>query len=279
MKSKKSVASVRAKRARRANVRIVRRYPKPEGYRPILTFSNAKTIKGEKLGWFTGILYMAPADLSGYQVCINAGNCKAPCLNLSGKGAMDRNQRIRIEKTRFYFEHTELFMACLRYDIETLVRRARRMRFGRRRMKPAVRVNGTSDLPKIVLALFAEFPEVQFYDYTKHPKSWLRVRPNYYITFSHDGPENVPDCLDALAHGINVAVCFDTRKGRPLPESWHGFPVIDGDNHDLRFLDPAGVVVGLRPKGRARKAITTGNPFIVLTTPAVMPACAMAAVA
>jgi hypothetical protein len=37
-----------------------------------------------------------------------------------------------------------------------------------------------------------------------------------------------------------------------LPSTWLGFPVIDGDRHDARFLDPAGVIVGLRAKGLAR---------------------------
>jgi hypothetical protein len=95
------------------------------------------------------------------------------------------------------------------------------------------------------------FPEVQFYDYTKHPKPWLRTLPNYHLTFSHSG-HNVADCLEALQHGINVAVVFSTRRGEPLPETWNGSPVIDGDLHDCRFLDSAGVVVGLRAKGMAK---------------------------
>jgi hypothetical protein len=237
---------------------------KPIGYRPILTTGDAKTIKGERFGWLTAILYMAPSDLSGYQVCINAGNCKAPCLNLSGKGAMKRNQLIRIAKTRFFFEDQALFLACLRYDIQRLIRRAKRMRFKGRRYKLAVRLNGTSDLPKLALWLAAEFPDVQFYDYTKHPKPELRLRPNYHLTFSHDGPNNVATCLDALQHGINVAVVFGVKHSEPLPESWRGYRVVDGTQHDLRFLDPQGVVVGLRPKGKAKKAFD--NPFVVIPT-------------
>ncbi|HEX4545754.1 MAG TPA: hypothetical protein VH110_05300 [Candidatus Acidoferrum sp.] len=193
-------------------------------------------------------------------------------MNTSGHGGMDRNQEIRIAKTRLFFENQELFLACLRYDIERLIRRARRMRFGRRRYKPVVRVNGTSDIPKLAMWMAAEFPEVGFYDYTKHPKPYLRVRPNYHLTFSHDGPENVPACMDALAHDVNVAVVFGVRNSEPLPETWNGYQVIDGTLHDLRFLDPKGVVVGLRPKGRAKKVIGT-NPFVVLT----QSGCGMAA--
>ena len=32
-----------------------------------------------------------------------------------------------------------------------------------------------------------------------------------------------------------------------------GFRVIDGDKDDLRFLDPKGVVVGLKVKGKAKQ--------------------------
>jgi len=97
-----------------------------------------------------------------------------------------------------------------------------------------------------------EFPEVQFYDYTKIPKPWLRQLPNYSLTFSLS-EVNLELALDALRHQVNVAVVFDTRKGESLPETWHGYRVIDGDVSDLRFTDPMGVVVGLRAKGRAKR--------------------------
>jgi hypothetical protein len=111
------------------------------------------------------------------------------------------------------------------------------------------------------MQLSREFPNVQFYDYTKLPKPYLRTRDNYSITFSYSG-ENLAESLDALAHGVNVAVVFNTKKGAELPEFWNGYRVIDGDMHDLRFLDARGVVVGLRAKGKARKQTSA---FIVRT--------------
>lgn len=60
-----------------------------------------------------------------------------------------------------------------------------------------------------------------------------------------------------LAHGANVAVVFGTPKGHALPETWHGYRVVDGDVSDLRFLDPPGTVVGLRAKGSAKKNQST----------------------
>ena len=43
-----------------------------------------------------------------------------------------------------------------------------------------------------------------------------------------------------------------------LPKKFQGRRVIDGDQHDLRFLDPAGVIVGLIAKGSAKKAAAGG---------------------
>ena len=59
-----------------------------------------------------------------------------------------------------------------------------------------------------------------------------------------------------LDNGGNIAVVFDTKKGEDLPPSFWGFDVIDGDKSDLRFLDADNVVVGLRSKGKAKKAPT-----------------------
>jgi len=38
-----------------------------------------------------------------------------------------------------------------------------------------------------------------------------------------------------------------------MPETYEGTPVFNGDDSDLRFLDPKGVVVGLYAKGKAKK--------------------------
>ena len=51
--------------------------------------------------------------------------------------------------------------------------------------------------------------------------------------------------------GMNYAVVF---KNKLLPVGYEGYPVINGDSTDLRFLDPKGVVVGLYAKGRAKKS-------------------------
>ena len=66
---------------------------------------NAKTIKGQSLGYMTGVLYLAPHTLSGYQVCPSASiGCIAACLNTAGRGAMNCTQVARIRKTQMFFE-------------------------------------------------------------------------------------------------------------------------------------------------------------------------------
>ncbi len=233
-------------------------HKKPPNYRTILRWnSDAKTRKGFDKGFLTGIVYLAPHTSAGtgLNLCPMAGNCKLPCLYAAGRGAMRGTQQRRVEKTRFYVFHREDFLNSLRWDIAKLIRTADKL--GK---VPAVRINGTSDLPQLALQMAEEFLQVTFYDYTKIPRPWERVRPNYHLTFSHDGAGNLPACHDALAHGINVAVCFAVKKGQPLPATWQGHRVVDGDLSDLRFKDARGVIVGVRAKGQAKKI---RNGFVV----------------
>ena len=249
-------------------IKRVSRLRRPKGYRALLGIQNAKTIKGEKLGYLTGILYMSPANESGVlNTCTSATkNCKRLCLKKSGRMGFTQSVRARISKTRLLVRDRELFLACLRYDIRRLINRASRLG-----LIPCVRVNGTSDLAWLALAMAAEFPEVQFYDYTKHIKAEQRVRPNYHLTFSHSG-ENTAECMRVLSLGVNVSVVFNTKRGQPLPDTWNGYRVVDGDEHDLRFLDPRGVVVGLRAKGIARGKVCA---FVVDAAPLIQISAAM----
>lgn len=228
---------------------------KPANYRRLLEIdTNAKTVKGQKRGYLTAIMYLAPHDSAGlgYSVCPKASpGCIAGCLNLSGLGGVYRSiQDARKAKTLFMAEDPEAFLASLRYDIESLVIRARK-----RRLRPAVRINGTSDLPKHAMRMAREFPKVMFYDYTKLDRAWTRQLPNYRLTFSRS-ESNDTQCREALARGVNVAVVFATKD---LPETFFGRPVLNGDESDLRFLDPTdpqGYVIGLYAKGPAKKDLS-----------------------
>jgi hypothetical protein len=216
----------------------------------LLTTQNYKTTKGEKLGIMTGILYLAPAKISGYEVCPRRSEgCTKSCLYSAGRGAFNTVQKSRVAKTKMFFEQRDAFMNQLRKDIKSLVNKA-----NKQNMIPAIRLNGTSDIEWTRLGVVEEFPDVQFYDYTKVLNRVTKERPsNYHITFSKNESNEV-ECLAAIKAGVNVAVVFDTKKGEDLPETWNGAPVYDGDDTDVRFLDPkGGYVIGLRAKGKARK--------------------------
>lgn len=234
----------------------------------LLTVGNPKTAKGEKHGVLTAILHFAPHKLSGRNVCSHASaGCAAACLNTAGRGGINLDadglnmiQAARIRRTRYFTRDRQAFMVDLADEIATHVLRA--LKHG---LKPAIRLNGTSDLPWENIPagkhanIMAMFPDVQFYDYTKVParirKRALKVK-NYHLTFSLS-EENDANALDALLHGMNVAVAMNVRKGQPLPPKFTlggclPRPVIDGDLTDLRFLDRRGCFVGLRAKGRGK---------------------------
>jgi hypothetical protein len=214
--------------------------------------SDAKTTKGIAFGYLTGILYLAPAtEADGiHNLCPMASDeCRKACLYGAGMaGVFPTIKEARVAKTLQYLSSPEEFKGLLAADIRKLVKFAKAGG-----LIPAVRINGTSDLPQLALELAAIFPEVQFYDYTKIPRPWQRTRSNYHLTFSFSGT-NLEKCLEALQNGINVTVVF---RGQ-LPETWNGHQVIDGDVSDLRFLDPTGVIVGLKAKGDARRMSTGG---------------------
>lgn len=234
---------------------------RPAGYYKLIDTSNAKTSKGIDFGYWTGVVYLAPADEAGRaSICaLSTKGCQKGCLYGAGRASFDPEViAARIRRTHMFFDNRELFIQCLRYDIEATIRQAKR-----EKLIPAIRVNGTSDLAWLALQMAAEYPTVQFYDYTKLNRAWERIRANYHLTFSHS-ESNQDECLRALEHGLNVAVVFDVKKGKELPSDFMGRPVLDGDKHDIRFLDGyQGAIIGLRAKGPAKRD-TSG--FVVKST-------------
>jgi hypothetical protein len=222
--------------------------------------ADAKTIKGEYLGILTGILYLAPVDLSGFQVCPKASaGCKAACLYTAGRGYYQKTRNARVNKTRWFFLERESFMATLVNDIKSLIRKA-----NRKNMMPAVRLNGTSDIAWEKFAvvkggvtyrnIMEAYPNVIFYDYTKVIGRNAAIRQhNYHLTFSL-AENNEHDAKIALETGYNVAVVTNIKRKAEKPKTWAGYPVIDGDASDVRFLDAkGGHIVMLTAKGQARK--------------------------
>ena len=217
----------------------------------LLNSGNAKTIKGEKLGFKTYGVHLSPFNKSGFQVCKWASKgCARACLDTAGRGVMSNVQRSRINKTKFLFEDRSGFLDQLRAEIKSAIRSSEK-----KGLVPCFRLNLTSDFKWEETGIFEEFPEAQFYDYTKGKNRMLEylqgnLPPNYHLTYSRS--EKKGDSVHSkafLASGGNVAVVF---RGK-LPKTWNGFDVIDGDESDLRFLDGTGKVVGLVEKGLAKK--------------------------
>jgi hypothetical protein len=231
----------------------------------LLSTGNPKILKGISEGYNTYILHLAPASLSGYNTCAKAtAGCKAACLNTAGRGGMFKKgentntiQKARIRKTIMFFEQRDTFMRLLVKDIELAIKQS-----AKKGLVPVVRLDGTSDIPfekypcirdGIEYAnIFFAFSEIQFYDYTKILGRKVNHIPNYHLTFSAaDG--NDSDVIKAIEQGYNIAVVFGIKKGTAMPDTYLGRPVFNGDDSDLRFLDPKGVVVGLYAKGKAKK--------------------------
>ena len=221
---------------------------------------DAKTSKGEAKGVLTGVLYLAPHTLSGYQVCPNATEgCIASCLYTAGQGVYSNVKASRLNRSRWFFEGRDSFMETLVADIERLVRKAEKDG-----MVPAVRLNGTSDIAweKIAVTVGGKryrnvmdaFPAVAFYDYTKVLGRKLALStPNYHLTFSL-AESNDTLAVKALEEGYNVAVVMRVKRKEAKPATWGGYPVVDGDVDDIRFHDPkGGHIVALFPKGQATK--------------------------
>ena len=125
--------------------------------------NNAKTVKGQKYGYKTAILYLAPSTLSGFNVCPMASEgCKKACLNTSGYGAFSNVQNGRINKTRWFIQERESFLNQLIKEIKNHIINCNKKGF-----IPCIRLNGTSDISFENFGIMEQFPNVQFYDYTK----------------------------------------------------------------------------------------------------------------
>jgi hypothetical protein len=231
----------------------------------LLSVGNPKTLKGMKEGYNTYILHLAPASLSGHNTCPKATpGCISACLNTAGRGGMFKRgentntiQQARIRKTQLFYDNRLVFMTQLVGDIKLAIKQSEK-----KGLIPVFRLNGTSDISFekyqvtkdgiVYDNIFRAFPEVVFYDYTAVLGRKINHIANYSLTFSaKDG--NDLDVREAIKQGYNVAAVFGIKKTLPMPDTYLGLPVFNGDESDLRFLDPQGVVVGLYAKGKAKK--------------------------
>jgi len=245
----------------------------PLGFCPVLTIKTttmqhkpvknllskgSTNVKTAKNALETFILYMAPAEtaLRGFNLCpYSSEGCRKSCLYTAGRGRFSNVQLSRINKSLFWIEDIEQFYFQLAIEIQAIHRHAQKTN-----TMVAIRLNGTSDIDHLAILKrktgndFLSQPYVRnilFYDYTKNPNHIRRyLNTPYKLTFSRS-EVNEADALEILKVGGNVAAVFNE-----LPASWNGFPVINGDETDLRYYDPSGVVVGLKAKGDAKKDMT-----------------------
>ena len=194
-------------------------------------------------------LTLAPAGASGYQLCPwRSPECEAACLGItSGRSRFSNVQEARIRKTKFLMEDPYFFFRQL-FDELSLATRNHAFRF-------AFRSNVLSDIPwEHVCPEMYTFADWN-YDYTKsfyRAKQSRELDLRLHLTLSYSG-HNWDDCREYLRMGGNVAVVFNVRRDRALPNKHEGWAVIDGDLSDARFNDPVGgVIVGLRAKGNVK---------------------------
>jgi hypothetical protein len=230
--------------------------------------SSVKHLKNYKYAEMVYALYLAPASLSGYNVCpMSNAECRALCLNESGRNKMDVKQNrinnARIIKTKLFFEHREFFMQWLIADIIKYKKVADKEGY-----HFSVRLNNTSDInpesfyirkDEKTINILQMFPDIQFYDYTKVPNRVELVKKynNYDLTFSFDG-YNWNVCTDMLKNNVRVAAVFKYA----LPDVWNGVKVIDGDLYDTRFIDERNVIVGLKFK-QVRNKLHKDVKFVI----------------
>ena len=238
-------------------------------YKLIGVGNNAKTVKGDGSEYLTAILYMTPYKVwvetlgrySNSCPMAEQAGCIDACLNTAGRGQQSNVQSARMRKAQWFYNDQQGFMAQLIVDVDKF-----RNYCKKRNIQPCVRLNGTTDIQWELIRYMGEknifeiFPDVQWYDYTKIAnRRKAKDIPNYHLTWSYSNADpRYAAMLDtAIANGMNAAVVFRSNFIEVKPKCWHtwnGYPVIDGDKDDLRFLDPkGGHIVALYAKGAAKK--------------------------
>ena len=220
-----------------------------------LTFKegNPKTDKNKKVEGLENYrilrLNLAPADLSKYNVCpMASAGCKAACLHTAGNPIFQKQKdKGRINRTRYYMQSRVEFLNQLTKEIKNF-----EIWCSKNNFIPVVRLNTTSDISWEIHGIFELFPNIQFYDYTKIYKRAVKFvkgeyPKNYHLTYSLN-EDNKDLAFNILKMGGNISAVF--RKD--LPDTYKGYKVVNGDEHDLRFLDLQNAIVGLKAKGKAK---------------------------
>lgn len=249
----------------------------PNQNKLIAVNSSVKIAKGTNKHWDTGIVYLSPywSFDGSHNLCPSASaGCRSTCLVTSGQLKNPAPKQSQLDKTNFWLKDPNGFLSQAHKEIESLVRSHSKP--GKNSL--TIRLNGTSDIPfekksytykgVTYKSIMDAFPNVQFYDYTKIYDRLGKTPRNYHLTFSAS-EINTELWKKALERGFQVAMVFGSQPGKvskatkeyiktpdPLPKTYHGYKVIDGDDTDLTFTRPKGVIIGLRMKGKAENDTT-----------------------
>jgi len=234
------------------------------GNLPKLLTKNAKLEKGNKYEYYNIGLQLAPSYISGFNTCPNASiNCGLACLNFTGHGAkhmLNKNNihmvlKARIIRTILFFEYREQFKNRLIQEINLHKNKVNKLD----NVKLCIRLNVLSDIKheKINKDILEMFNDIQFYDYSKILNRDIKHLSNYHLTISRN--ELNKDIIKDMPH--NKAYVFNVKRNDKLPKYYEDKKVIDGDLHDLRFLDNKNVIVGLRYKGNNKDL--NNNKFVI----------------
>ena len=208
---------------------------------------------------YTYGLYLAPARLSGYNVCSHSTpECRMGCLNTSGRAGIEEFagtsiiKDARIKKTKLFYEQPQFFMAWLMAEIEAGQRKAKKDGY-----YFSVRLNCTSDIDWQNVKIndkniFDTYPEIQFYDYTKNANKFFGKPANYHLTLSYTG-RNWGLCEVILKRGHNVAMVFDVKTDAEIPTEFEGYKTVQGDLTDYRVSDAKSIIVALKWKRIANR--------------------------
>lgn len=221
----------------------------------ILSPLNGKTPKGEASGYVTAILYLSPHTLIAPKtLCPHSTEaCRSSCLYTAGRGVFERVRLARERRTRQFVENTMEFLDALIHEIDVLQTSA-----WLEGKTLAIRLNGTSDVrwefvtDRSGRTLFERFPYATWYDYTRTPTRHRHVPPAWRLVWSlADAP--LSEAFEHLRVGQSVAAIVPPEEKAAAPAfirvGDRHVQIIDGEEDDLRFLDPPGALVLLKPKG------------------------------
>lgn len=244
---------------------------RPEVVRNLLGTGSKTDLNYSRLEALTVVTYMSPATESGVNLCPMAGSCRVSCLgHSSGRLRYNANMLTRISKSLLWHLFPASFLKIISGEIRLHAARAEALG-----VQAAVRLNGSTDIlwERHLRGLMSSLPDVRWYDYSKHTALTRELRPdNYHLTFSIDEkPGSWAEAERWLNAGGNAAVVVGGKLGTStkaakaaaqqlIHTGYRGWPVIDGDIHDGRWLDPPGHVVALYAKGAA---LTDDTGFVV----------------